>query len=184
MKSIQVSSEVNQLAWNPAGTLLFLANRDGSLTIFRTENGLTSPLDWVDAQHQIAFEAVPSQIAGFTFDRSGERFLLVTNDSNFSVWSTNELVCVHSFAKFDVGTPAVAFCGNGVFVAGCNKSGRSGPEPFRVFSAETGAVLGTMESDSRVLCFGYCYEQKVLACVPDDDKKVVSLFGIKQIEQK
>lgn len=181
-KSLQVS-EVNQIAWHPTGTLLFLANRDGSLTIFKVETR-ESALGWVDAQHQVVFEAVPSQIVGFSFDKNGENFLLVTNDSNFSVWSTNELICLRSFTRFDVGIPAVAFCGGGMLVAGCNKSTLSRAEPFRVFNTETGAVLGSMDNDIRVGCFEYCYEQKVLACVPDDDKKVVMLFAIKQTETK
>lgn len=178
---------MNQIAWNPAGTLLFLANRDGSLTIFRTEktgnvtSSVTSSLDWVDPQFQYNFEVVPSQILGFSFDRSGDKFMLVTNDSNFSVWSTNDLICLQSFTKFDVGTPAVAFCGNGMVVAACNKSVRDRSEPFRVFSAESGLMLGSTDNDTRVACFAYCYEQKVLACVPDDDKKVVVLFAFKQI---
>ena len=113
LKSIKFSCEVNEMAWEATGRLLFLTTGTGTVEIFRYEEMIKSgetPAAWTLNAHTANCYCIE-------FDPKGEYFAVGSADAMVSVWHTAELVCVKTCARLEWPVRTLSFSHDGAYLA-------------------------------------------------------------------
>ena len=174
IKTIKFPTEVNEMAWEATGRLLFLTTGSGTVEIYRYDE-LLKGAD-VPAAHTLY--ANTANCYCIEFDPKGEHFACGGADAMVSVWSVKELACVRTCARLEWPVRTLSFSYDGQYLA----SGSEDPL-IDVASVATGEQAHAIPTSAPMNSVSWHPSKLLLAYVGDDkdrqgrDEGSVRIFG-------
>ena len=174
LKSIKFTCEVNEMAWESTGRLLFLTTGSGTVEIFRYA-------DMLRAAETPAVHTLHAHTANcycIEFDPRGEHFAVGGADAMVSVWSVRELACVRTCARLEWPVRTLSFSHDCAYLA----SGSEDPH-IDIASVATGEQVHAIPSTAPMNSVAWHPSKLLLAFAGDDkdrqgrDEGSVRVFG-------
>jgi len=160
LKSIKFACEVNEMAWEATGQLLFLTTGSGTVEIFRYADMLK--VSECPAAHTL--HAHTANCYCIEFDPRSEHFAVGGADAMVSVWSVRELACVRTCARLEWPVRTLSFSHDCAYLA-------SGSEDLLIDIANvaTGEQAHVISSSAPMNSVAW-HPTKLLLAFAGDDK--------------
>lgn len=174
LKSIKFACEVNEMAWEATGRLLFLTTGSGTVEIFRYADMLNSQ----EAPAAHTLHAHTANCYCIEFDPRSEHFAVGGADAMVSVWSVRELACVRTCTRLEWPVRTLSFSHDCAYLA----SGSEDPL-IDIASVATGEQAHAIPSTAPMNSVAWHPSKPLLAFAGDDkdrqgrDEGSVKIFG-------
>jgi len=174
LKNIKFGYEVNEMAWEPAGSLFFLTTGTGNIEVFSYADILRSG-ETVPAR---TLSAHTANCYCIEFDSSGQHFAVGGADALVSLWDLRELVCIRTFARLEWPVRTLSFSHNAQYIA----SGSEDPT-LDIADVATGQQAHAIDSKAPMNSVAWSPSRLLLAFAGDDKDKMgrdegsVRIFG-------
>ena len=163
LKSIKFGCEVNEMAWEATGKLLFLTTGTGTVEIFRYADMLSSG----ETTSAHTLHAHTANCYCIDFDPKGEHFAVGGADAMVSVWNTAELVCVRTCARLEWPVRTLSFSHDCAFLASGSED-----QVIDVASVATGELAHAIPSNAPMNSVAWHPSKLLLAYAGDDKDKM------------
>ena len=176
LKSIKFTCEVNEMAWESTGRLLFLTTGSGTVEIFRYADMLKATE--TPAAHTL--HAHTANCYCIEFDPSGEHFAVGGADAMVSIWNTRELACVRTCTRLEWPVRTLSFSHDAAYLA----SGSEDPI-IDIASVATGEQVHAIPSSAPMNSVAWHPTKHLVAFAGDDkdrngrDDGSVKVFGFR-----
>ena len=163
LKSIKFACEVNEMAWESTGKLLFLTTGTGTVEVFRYADMLQSG----DTTSSHTLQAHTANCYCIEFDSKGEHFAVGGADAMVSVWDATELCCVRTCTRLEWPVRTLSFSHDCQYLA-------SGSEDkvFDVASVATGEQAHSIPNNAPMNSVAWHPTKLLLAYAGDDKDKM------------
>ena len=109
--SVQFKSEVNEICWNNAMSLFFIAGADGNVDVYEFPGADASCANWGSSTGRaLRLHAFEQNVVCMSCDRRDDKHFAVAGaDAIVSLWDVSEMVCVRTFDRMEWPVRSLSF---------------------------------------------------------------------------